>query len=331
MHNKMEDYIDISGTRINVRIEELPVLELRFYEENPRVYTILRTNGGAPSQEEIEEYMLTMEHVKTLRQSIKKVGLIDPLIVRDGDLVVLEGNSRLAAYRKLAKEDPIKWGKVKCKVLPKDIEPSTILTILGQYHIVGRKDWSPFEQAGFLVRGLKATKAKIEEFAQSLGLSASYAKNCIKVYEYMEGQNDLNPARWSYYEEFLKNRAIKNVVKDNPVLEEKVVEDIKTGKIHEASDIRKLGDIAKSKSKASKKALMQYQEGKVSLEKAYEHVKETGVLDEDLQRMRRFKEFINDTDLEDKFVDISDDLKNKINFEINAILKRLKAIQTKLK
>ena len=115
----MEDYIDISGTRINVRVEELPVLDLRFYEENPRVYTILRSNGVTPSQEEIEEHMLSLEHVKTLRQSIKKVGLIDPLIVRDGDFVVLEGNSRLAAYRKLAKEDPIKWGKVKCKILRK--------------------------------------------------------------------------------------------------------------------------------------------------------------------------------------------------------------------
>jgi hypothetical protein len=129
----------------------------------------------------------------------------------------------------------------------------------------------------------------------------------------------------------LKNRAIKNVVKDNPELEEKVVEDIKTGKIHEASDIRKLGEIAKSKSKSSKKALTQYQEGKVTLEKAYEHVKETGVLDEDLQRMKRFKEFINDSDLDDKFFDISDDLKNKLLFEIKAILKRLQSIQTKLK
>lgn len=77
--------------------------------------------------------------------------------------------------------------------------------------------------------------------------------------------------------------------------------------------------------------MAQYQEGKVTLEKAYEHVKETGVLDEDLQRMRKFKEFINDSDLEDKFVDLNDDIKNKLIFEINAILKRLKAIQSKLK
>lgn len=327
----MEDYIDISGTRICVKIEELPVLELRFYEENPRVYTILRSNGGTPSQEEIEEHMLSLEHVKTLRQSIEEVGLIDPLIVRDGDFVVLEGNSRLAAYRKLAKKDPIKWGKVKCKILPKDIEQSTILTILGQYHIVGRKDWSPFEQAGFLIRGLKATKVKIEEFAKSLGLSASHAKKSVEVYIFMQEQNDLNPAKWSYYEELLKNRATKKVIVDNPELKNKVVNDIKTGRIHEAADIRKFGDILKSKSKTSKKTLTQYQEGKVTLEEAYEKVKETGALDEDFQRMKRFKEFINDPDFEEKFDEISDDLKNKLLFEIRAILKRLQSIQSKLK
>ena len=163
----------------------------------------MRANGGTPTQEEIEEHMLSMEHVKVLRQSIKEVGLIDPLIVRDGDFVVLEGNSRLAAYRKLVKEDPVKWGKVKCKILPRDIEQSTILTILGQYHIVGRKDWSPFEQAGFLVRGLDATNSKIEDFAKSLGLSTANAKKYIEVFGYMKEQNDLIPSRWSYYEELL--------------------------------------------------------------------------------------------------------------------------------
>ena len=47
--------------------------------------------------------------------------------------------------------------------------------------------------------------------------------------------------------------------------------------------------------------------------------------------MKRFKEFINDSDLEGKFDDISDDLKKKLLFEIKAILKRLESIQTKLK
>ena len=265
-----ESYLDIGDKRFLVREEDVPVRDLLFYVDNPRVYSMLHNDGEAPTQEEIEEHMLGMEHVKELRQSIEQVGLIDPLIVRDGDFVVIEGNSRLAAYRKLAKKDPVKWGKVKCKILPTDIDNDTIIIILGQYHIVGRKDWSPFEQAGFILRGLDETKYPIEELAQKLGISITAAKNYVRVYEYMREHDDLVPAKWSYYEEFLKNRSIKEEIKTNAALEERVVAQIKQGKIHEAADIRKLGEIIKAKSKPAKKALSKYAEGKVSLNSAYE-------------------------------------------------------------
>ena len=191
-----ETYLKIGDRSFLVREEDLPVRELKFYEDNPRVYSMLHNNDGyIPTQEDIEEYMLGMEHVKELRQSIEQVGLIDPLIVRDGDYVVLEGNSRLAAYRKLARKDPSKWGTVKCKILPADIDNDTIIIILGQYHIVGRKDWSPFEQAGFILRGLDDTKYPIEELAQKMGISITSAKNYVRVYEYMRNHDDLVPSK----------------------------------------------------------------------------------------------------------------------------------------
>ena len=66
--------------------------------------------------------------------------------------VVLEGNSRLAAYRELAKNDAIKWGKAKVRLLPDDISEELVFALLGEYHIIGRKDWAPYEQAGYLYR-----------------------------------------------------------------------------------------------------------------------------------------------------------------------------------
>jgi hypothetical protein len=83
---------------------------LHFYTENHRVYAVLRDDGKVPTQEDICDRLLEMDHVKQLIQDIKMDGgLIEPLIVRDGTFEVLEGNSRLAAYRYLAKGDPIKW------------------------------------------------------------------------------------------------------------------------------------------------------------------------------------------------------------------------------
>lgn len=50
------------------------------------------------------------------------------------DHVVLEGNSRLAAYRILAKNDPLKWSRVLVQILPEDISDSDIFTLLGTFH-----------------------------------------------------------------------------------------------------------------------------------------------------------------------------------------------------
>src|SRR5262249_24401703 len=109
----------IRGHEIPVTIQSLEQDKLRFYSENPRVYSAVRGGGSAPTQEEIQGRLLEMEHVKALIQDIRlNKGLIEPLIVRDGTYEVLEGNSRLAAYRFLAKSDPVKWGYVKCTVLP---------------------------------------------------------------------------------------------------------------------------------------------------------------------------------------------------------------------
>lgn len=327
-----ESYLKIGDRSFLVREEDLPVRDLKFYEDNPRVYSMLHNNDGdIPTQEDIEEYMLGMEHVKELRQSIEQVGLIDPLIVRDGDYVVLEGNSRLAAYRKLARKDPSKWGTVKCKILPANIDNDTIIIILGQYHIVGRKDWSPFEQAGFILRGLEDTKYPIDELAQKMGISITAARNYVRVYEYMRDHDDLVPSKWSYYEEFLKNRSIKEEIKTNTALEERVVAQIKRGEIHEAADVRKLGEIIKAKSKPAKKVLARYVEGKETLNAAYEELKDSGQINDILQKFNRFKEFISDTDLDEKIGSSQKELQDKLAYEIKGILKRLDKLQKVVK
>ena len=107
-NEKKEGYLKESLTlckqEVDVTLCKLPQFELQFFPENPRIYSLIKPDEAEPSQEEIQERLLKMDHVKKLVQSIRaNGGLTDPLIVRDGDYVVLEGNSRLAAYRKLAK------------------------------------------------------------------------------------------------------------------------------------------------------------------------------------------------------------------------------------
>src|ERR1700730_11183297 len=116
-----EDFLLLRNKKIPVRLADMHQADLKFYLENPRLYSVVRLDGTEPTQDDVEEALCGMDHVKQLVQSIKdNGGLIDPVIVQGGTNIVLEGNSRLAAYRILAKQDPIKWGSLRAGVLSRD-------------------------------------------------------------------------------------------------------------------------------------------------------------------------------------------------------------------
>lgn len=313
-----------------VELRELNQADLLFYPENPRVYSVLNLMGGDPTQEEIENYMCGLDHVKQLKVSIESNGgLIDPLVVRDGDFTVLEGNSRLAAYRLLCTIDPVKWGKVRCKILPADISDSVIFTLLGQYHIIGRKDWEPFEQAHYLYRRHQQTKIPVAYMAQELGLSKQKAEKMIQVIEFMIEHNDLNKRHWSYYEEYLKNASIKKYRQTNSAIDDTIAEAIKTDAIKEASDMRKLGEIAAVGDKQSKKIMQQIADGSIDLYDGYASMEDAGKFDDVIKKLKNFKNIVSEQSFE-KQVHASDEIIQQAKFEIGKIIKRLAAIQEKL-
>lgn len=310
-----------------VKICELNQSDLKFYTENPRVYSVLNINDVEPSQDEIEDHMCNMDHVKQLKVSIESNGgLIDPLIVRDGDFTVLEGNSRLAAYRLLCRTDAITWGKVKCKLLPADIDDSAIFALLGQYHIIGRKDWDPFEQANYLYRRHQQTRLPIEYMAQELGISKQKANNMINVITFMIENDDLDKRHWSHYEEYLKNAGIKKYRETNADIDETIVAAIKTGEIVEAKDMRKLGDIAKVGDKQSKKVMKKIADGDIDIYEGYSEVQDTGKFDDVVRKLKTFRQYISDDSIE-KQIKTSDETFKQAHFEIKKIIKRLQDIE----
>src|SRR5205823_4441656 len=120
----------IQKTEVPTRIGMMKQSLLRFYSENPRVYSIVREEGKDPSQEDIQAKLEEMDHVRELREDIQRHGgLIDPLVVKDGSLEVVEGNSRLAAYRVLARRSPNKWAMVRVRLLPPDIDENLVASL----------------------------------------------------------------------------------------------------------------------------------------------------------------------------------------------------------
>lgn len=324
-----DDILQIRGKKIPVKVGDLNQFDLNFYPENPRIFSMVHADTKNPSQEEIEAKLVKLDHVKHLIKSIKNHGgLIDPIIVHGGNFNVIEGNSRLAAYRQLAKNDPINWGKVRAKVLPKDIEESYILALLGEYHIIGKKDWQPYEVAGYLYRQIEVSNMKEEELAKEINLNENEVKRLISVYKFML-ENHAVPSRWSYYEEYLKGAKIKKLRKEYPDIDKVVVKKIKSGEIPKAIDVREgIKKIAEAGGKTAKN----FATGKVNFKASVNRAVSGGRTDSSFKKLNTFRDWIHriDTKKELLGLDKKDPLRGKCAYELKKILPRIEMLYKNL-
>lgn len=320
------DSLVILGTNVPVKNQLLPQSSLKFFADNPRVYSVVRANGKQPTQEEILQLLSELEHVKELREDIRRNGgLIEPLIVRDGTMDVLEGNSRLAAYRQLAKKEPIKWGMVKCAVLPADVPDSLVFALLGQLHIKGKKDWAPYEQAGFLYRRHKNHKVSAKVLAQELGLTTKLVTHRVATYAFMVEHDEVDISRWSYYDEYLKSNKIKKARRQYPNMDDLIVERIRSGEIERAMDLRaQLPTVCTSPILVKK-----FAEGKLSLKAAYERALGAGADNVPYKRAVAFRKWITGPDVDTVLEDCAPRVRNKLLYELKKISSRILSLHQK--
>jgi hypothetical protein len=264
--------------------------------------------------------------VKELREDIKRNGgLLEPLIVRRGTWEVFEGNSRLAAYRQLAAKEPIKWGTVKCTVLPADIAESLVFALLGQFHIKGKKDWAPYEQAGFLYRRFKDHKVSAKVLSTELGLSTKKVTHLIETYEFMVDNDEVDTSRWSYYDEYLKSNKIKKARKKFPDMDSLVVESIKNGAIERAMDLRDQLPIVCG----SQTILKKFADGKLTLEEAHERAVDSGADSVPYKKAAAFRRWITEQDIDSTMAACPQRVLDKLLFELDKIAVRIAVLRKK--
>ena len=314
--------IVVQNETISFTERELKVDDLQFWPENPRVYSALRLkmSGEEPTQKDIEEVMTSLENVKRLRSSIKATGgLTHPLFVRNG--VVIEGNSRLAAYRLLCRVDKIKWAKVRCNVLPEDMSDDLVFALIGSIHIDGVTEWTPFEQAGYLFRHLQKSKKPIEAIAKDCGLTPAKSKLYVKVYETMLANEDTDQSKWSYYFEMLKHGDIVTKSSNNPELNliDTLCQKIKDGTIERANEFRVIAKLAKANTSDANEALRAYLNNEESLESAVAKVSEEDKRKHARDVASKFREFLANTNYVVQLMQEDEEFQ----FEMNKIITRL--------
>ena len=328
MGSFQEDTITLRKREIAVKSGYLPHDKLIFYAENPRIYSIVwKDDGAEPSQEEIFEALSKTEHVReVLVPSIKaNGGLIEPVLVRKN--VVLEGNSRLAAYRLLAQKDPKAWEDIRVRILPDSITDSDVFSLLGEFHIVGKKDWAPFEQAGYLYRRFKTHGIDEKQLNAEVGLTPAKIRHLIRVYGFMIEANDRNPERWSYYDELLKGRRFNQARELYPHFDKKITEMIQNEEIERAVDVR---DGLPKIVKMSGNTLKKFMSGNLSFQDAVQDANLRGAGNYYSKKFSDFRKWLADDHIDAEVTSIPADEKKALAYELGKIESRIKQLAKKV-
>lgn len=319
----------VRGKELPVRTGLINVADLRFFVENPRIYSIVWAEGGEPAQESIYDALRRIDHVKELKQDIQSNGgLIDPVIVRERTMEVLEGNRRLAAYKMLAENNGVHWGQMKATLLPEDVSEADIYALLGQFHIKGKVGWVPYEQAGFLYRRFKRHDIAKKQLATEVGLSSARVGQLIATYELMLKHEIHDVDKWSYFEEYRKSSKIQNFVESFPEAEERFVNDVRTGAIEKAVHVREKMSLLH---KAPPKVQKAYASGQISLDVAYERTAASGGTNVIYRKMKTFRDWLTLTEVTSEAKAATGTEAQRIRFEIKKISTRLEDIKKSMK
>lgn len=258
----VRENITVFGRKIFYEIRDVDIYSLEYYPENPRInYIITRTSPEKITQEFIEQELLkldsTKERIKDLEEN---KGLLDEIYVLGNKVV--EGNTRLCAYRRLHKkyQDDPRWKFIKARILQEGVTDEELFYILGIFHIKGKTEWDAYEKAAYIYKMIKVLKKNPEDVAKQLGKQRKTVEAMLKAYETMSKKYLVNSdstiivngardelKKYSYFEAFYLQKDLVNRVNEAPAFLDEFVQWVKEDKFKKAQDVRELPKILGNK------------------------------------------------------------------------------------
>lgn len=270
----------ILGEDVDLKSDYLDIYDLQFLVENPRVYASTHGVAGFDQmlaeerQEVIYKRLLSEPSVtKLLPEVVRHKGLIEPILVRLDTMEVVEGNSRLAVYRKLHgqhrdKVEQGNWELIWCNTVS-CLTPEQQAAYLNQIHVKNKTPWAAYEKANYAYVQKKHQGWTVEKIAELAGVVPATIARRIKVIDWMKENDDSIPEHFSFYDVLIRDTDAKNRIEAGDLT--RVLRDVKDlgaeGKAKfTAQELRKwLPAILKKP-----KVLKRYEEGKYDLETAYQ-------------------------------------------------------------
>jgi len=254
-------FMKVLGREIEFTNEQLDISELRFYMENPRINYILTTHQGPVTQDLIQAKLLALDSTKDLvRDVLENKGLIEEVLVCGNEVV--EGNTRLAAYRRLHARYPADptWARIPAKVLHGEVKPEELFFILGTFHIRGKTEWGAYEKAAYIDRMVNELHESPSVVASQLGHKGGTVEAILKAYNAMstvflpslpqtaddfETQDALR--KYAYFEALYRQKELAAIAETTPGFVEEFAGWVKLGVFPKAADVRELPKVLANK------------------------------------------------------------------------------------
>ena len=143
----------------------------------------------------------------------------------------------------------------------------------------------------------------------------------------MLDHNEADTSKWSYYDEYLKSATIKKARLSNKNFDDLIVEKIKSGEIARAVDVRDRPPVISS----APKTLQKFSKSDYDFEDAYEHAVESGADNAPYKKLQKFRAWLAQPDVIESLCHYQGEPRQKIEFELDKLNKRIPAVIAKLK
>jgi hypothetical protein len=248
------DEITLDKVKVQIRSQNLPVDNILLDPTNPRLANTVAVGNfgdGDVLQKSLGNMLWDDSDVHDLYRSVlANRGLIERIIVRS-NMVVAEGNCRTVVYRKLRDNfpnDPT-WRTIPARVLPADITDRQVAVLLGELHVGGKNEWSPFEKAGHIHQLFTQFGMVQEEIAKILKTSKTSVNHNIRAFDAMKNKylrQFPGPGavrKFSYFLELYKKPELREWITRSPESLDDFVQWVGTEKIAQGQHVRELTDI----------------------------------------------------------------------------------------
>jgi hypothetical protein len=256
----MKNTITVLGKAISYEIKDIDISKLEYYPDNPRInYIINKQLKGKINQELIQYELLNMQQTKDRMKDLENnKGLLDEVYVLKNQVV--EGNTRLCAFRRLSQKHPDdkRWKTIKARVLQENVTEEELFYILGTFHLKGKTEWDAFEKAAYIHKMIVVLKKNNDEIAEELNMQKKTLEASLKAYKTMikkylpkikksktERKND-EIKKFSYFNAFYLQKDLVERVENTPKFEDTFVEWVIEERFNNAQGVRNLPKILKN-------------------------------------------------------------------------------------